>query len=67
MNWDVYGRYVIPTGISSTLLVYNRAMFEEAGLDPDTPPATWEDFLVAAQAQPNRRFGDYPLRRRAGR
>ena len=50
VNWDVYGRYVIPTGVSSTLLVYNRAMFEEAGLDPDTPPATWEDFLVAAQA-----------------
>lgn len=50
VNWDVYGRYVIPTGVSSTLLVYNRAIFEEVGLDPDVPPRTWDDLVAAAQA-----------------
>lgn len=57
VNWDAYGRYVIPTGISSTLLVYNRRMFEEAGLDPDAPPATWDDLLTAAQATTQRDAG----------
>ncbi len=57
VNWDVYGRYVIPTGVSSTLLVYNRRMFEEAGLDPDVSPATWDDFLVAAEATTQRDAG----------
>ena len=27
------------------LLVYNKAMFEEAGLDPNKPPRTWEEML----------------------
>ncbi len=57
VDWDVYGRYVIPTGVSSTLLVYNRRMFEEAGLDPDRPPATWADFLTAAEATTQRDAG----------
>ncbi|MGW9113383.1 ABC transporter substrate-binding protein [Microbacterium sp. NPDC055683] len=30
-------------------LVYDRALFSAAGLDPDAPPATWEDVLDAAQ------------------
>ncbi|GAA5212259.1 ABC transporter substrate-binding protein [Microbacterium kyungheense] len=29
-------------------LIYDRALFEEAGLDPDAPPATWDDVLDAA-------------------
>lgn len=57
VNWDVYGRYVIPTGVSSTILVYNRTMFEEVGLDPDSPPASWDDFLVAAEATTTRDSG----------
>ncbi len=31
-------------------LVYNKAAFAEAGLDPENPPATWEEFLAAADA-----------------
>lgn len=57
VDWDAYGRYVIPTGVSSTMLVYNRRMFEEAGLDPDQPPATWADFLIAAEATTQRDAG----------
>ncbi|MFD7307239.1 ABC transporter substrate-binding protein [Promicromonospora sp. NPDC059942] len=29
-------------------LVYDRALFEQAGLDPDAPPATWDEVLDAA-------------------
>jgi ABC-type glycerol-3-phosphate transport system substrate-binding protein len=30
-------------------LIYNRALFEKAGLDPDRPPATWDELRTAAQ------------------
>jgi multiple sugar transport system substrate-binding protein len=29
---------------------YNRALFEQAGLDPDNPPTNWNDFLAACDA-----------------
>ncbi|KJL44489.1 ABC transporter substrate-binding protein [Microbacterium trichothecenolyticum] len=29
-------------------LIYDRALFTEAGLDPDAPPATWDEVLDAA-------------------
>ena len=32
------GRYVLPTGTTCTLLMYNKEMFAEAGLDPESPP-----------------------------
>src|SRR5690606_28768667 len=31
-------------------LHYNRALFEQAGLDPDSPPTTWEEVREAAKA-----------------
>jgi multiple sugar transport system substrate-binding protein len=36
------GWYALPT-----LWIYNKEMFSQAGLDPETPPATWDDFLSA--------------------
>lgn len=50
VNWDAYGRYVVPSAASGTILVYNKKMFEEAGLDPDSPPTTWDEFIEAAKA-----------------
>jgi len=47
---DSFGPYVLPTATNGTVLIYNKAMFEEAGLDPDTPPATWDEFIEAAKA-----------------
>lgn len=34
----------------SLLMTYNKEMFADAGLDPEVPPATWEEFLAACQA-----------------
>ncbi|MEZ4869698.1 MAG: extracellular solute-binding protein [Caldilineaceae bacterium] len=50
VNWDAYDRHVIPTAACGTVLVYNKRLFEEAGLDPDTPPTTWDEFIEAAKA-----------------
>jgi multiple sugar transport system substrate-binding protein len=36
----VYGLPFLQSGIS---LVWNKALFREAGLDPEVPPATWEE------------------------
>jgi multiple sugar transport system substrate-binding protein len=51
---DLYGHnYYVPVGADVTLMIYNRALFEEAGLDPDDPPTTWDEFLAAAEAIDN--------------
>lgn len=31
------------------VFAYNKTMFKEAGLDPETPPATWEEFIDACE------------------
>jgi ABC-type glycerol-3-phosphate transport system substrate-binding protein len=46
---DAYGAYVLPEGNQPAVFVYNKAMFEEAGFDPDVPPSTWEEFFSCAQ------------------
>ncbi|MFK4759911.1 ABC transporter substrate-binding protein [Microbacterium sp. ZW T5_45] len=46
---DADGRtYGIVRAAYTMGLVYNRALFEAAGLDPDAPPTTWDDTLEAA-------------------
>ncbi|MFF1378895.1 ABC transporter substrate-binding protein [Streptomyces sp. NPDC058308] len=42
-------QYGLPTSNYSMGLVYNRALFEKAGLDPDQPPKTWADVRRAAK------------------
>jgi multiple sugar transport system substrate-binding protein len=44
---SVYG---IPYQVYTMGLVYNRGLFEKAGLDPDAPPATWDEVREAAKA-----------------
>lgn len=41
--------YGIPEKSYAFGLVYNRALFEEAGLDPDAPPTTWDEVRDAAK------------------
>ncbi|MBL8127837.1 MAG: extracellular solute-binding protein [Chloroflexia bacterium] len=48
-DWATYGRYVVPTGASASVFVYNTAMFQEAGLDPAAPPRTWDELIKAAK------------------
>lgn len=40
----------IATSAYTMGLVYNRALYEEAGLDPDSPPTTWDELRENAIA-----------------
>lgn len=42
--------YGIPFQRSTPVLYYNKEAFAEAGLDPDTPPATWEEMVEFGKA-----------------
>jgi multiple sugar transport system substrate-binding protein len=42
--------YGLPTAVRSLALFYNKDMFREVGLDPESPPTTWDEFVEAAQA-----------------
>jgi ABC-type glycerol-3-phosphate transport system substrate-binding protein len=41
--------YGLPTANYSLGLLYNRALFKKAGLDPDQPPRTWDEVRTAAK------------------
>ncbi|RIQ21465.1 ABC transporter substrate-binding protein [Jiangella rhizosphaerae] len=43
------GIYGVPYAAYTAGLIYNRALFEQAGLDPDDPPKTWDDIRAAAR------------------
>ncbi|MEU4235780.1 extracellular solute-binding protein [Actinoplanes sp. NPDC026619] len=56
--------YGLPEGNYTMGLVYNRALFTKAGLDPDKPPATWDDVRayakkIAALGGGINGYGDY--------
>ena len=44
---DLYG---LPFTAEGSILLYNKNLFEQAGLDPDSPPTTWEELYDAAVA-----------------
>lgn len=54
----VRGYYSLPDGrlasmpfnSSTSVMWYNKDAFEKAGLNPDAPPATWDEVIKAAQA-----------------
>ena len=39
-----------PYNSSSPILYYNKDKFEEAGLDPESPPTTWQEVFETARA-----------------
>ena len=39
----------MPFNSSTPVLYYNKALFEKAGLDPNTPPKTWPELVEFAQ------------------
>lgn len=42
--------YGVPQVTDTLGLMYNKALFEEAGLDPEAPPTTWDEVRDAAKA-----------------
>jgi multiple sugar transport system substrate-binding protein len=48
-GWDAFTKdgttYASPVTLQGHPIYYNKKLYEEAGLDPDSPPATWSDFL----------------------
>jgi multiple sugar transport system substrate-binding protein len=42
--------YGLPTDVYGVGLHYNRDLFKKAGLDPDSPPTTWDDVRKDAKA-----------------
>lgn len=54
------GVYYVPWNATTTMMIYNKDLFKEAGLDPNSPPKTFTEFLTDAQkisALPNRSDG----------
>lgn len=44
------GKYIaFPMGFFSVCLYYNKDMFQAAGLDPEAPPANWDQLIDYAQ------------------
>ena len=41
--------YYIPSSIDTFVLFYNKDLFTEAGLDPNSPPTTWDELLNCAK------------------
>jgi multiple sugar transport system substrate-binding protein len=48
-GWEAFTEgdkvYAAPVTLQGHPIYYNKALYEEAGLDPESPATTWEDFL----------------------
>lgn len=44
------GRYAVPFAAEGSVLLYNKGLFEKAGLDPEKPPTTWDEIYQDAKA-----------------
>ncbi|WP_374621080.1 sugar ABC transporter substrate-binding protein [Devosia sp.] len=55
VTWDGV-TYGIPTNNETMALIWNADIFKQAGLDPDSPPATWDD-VVAYSKQIHDKLG----------
>lgn len=49
-RWGVpAGTYGVPVDINDMLILYNKSLFQKAGLDPNKPPRTWREFIQAGK------------------
>ncbi|WP_327140061.1 ABC transporter substrate-binding protein [Nocardia sp. NBC_01327] len=48
-DWDGQ-TYGVPFVFSTPVLYYNASLFSQAGLDPNKPPATWQEVADASKA-----------------
>lgn len=58
--------YGVPWMMGTRALFYNRALFRQAGLDPDRPPETWSDLLATARRIHHPAGGTYGYGRNSG-
>lgn len=42
--------YALPASADPSVLIYNKGLFKQAGLDPESPPTTWDEVVEYAQA-----------------
>lgn len=56
---DPGGTFAYPWYLNTGPMFYNRALFEQAGLDPDSPPATWNELFDQALVMAEEAQGDY--------
>jgi ABC-type glycerol-3-phosphate transport system substrate-binding protein len=43
------GIYGVPVDVMNIQILYNKDLFRKAGLDPERPPKTWDEFLQAGR------------------
>ena len=43
------GIYAVPIDVMNIQMIYNKNLFRKAGLDPERPPQTWEEFIEAGK------------------
>lgn len=41
--------YALPFNAEGSILLWNKDLFEQAGLDPETPPANWGEIAAASE------------------
>src|SRR5215472_17626650 len=51
----------MPFNSSTAVMWYSKDAFRKAGLDPDKPPATWEDVVKAAQTIKAKDAAEIPM------
>lgn len=44
------GAYGVPLDVTNIQMLYNKDLFQKAGLDPEKPPQTWDEFIALAPA-----------------
>jgi sn-glycerol 3-phosphate transport system substrate-binding protein len=66
---SVRGYYSLPDGrmasmpfnSSTAMMWYSKDAFQKAGLDPDKPPATWEEVTTTAETIKSKNAGEIPV------
>lgn len=56
---DAGGTFAYPWYLNTGPMFYNRALFERAGLDPDSPPGTWKELFDQALVMAEAAQGEY--------
>jgi ABC-type glycerol-3-phosphate transport system substrate-binding protein len=44
------GFYGVPVDVTTIPMIYNKTLFKRAGLDPNKPPKTWDEFIADGKA-----------------